>query len=171
MDMMEALDPDRLTPQQIKDALGRIGVIQEKRNHTPEAPELKYQGCADGRKERGKYAKEETASPTNSLDAFMITLMTDAMEGRDVAISDVVGAYLNAMMKEFVAMKVIGREAELMCKLNPTWKKHLRYYLCYDKRGRAILYVTLKKKALCGCVRSALLWYELYSSTLKDMGF
>jgi AAA ATPase containing von Willebrand factor type A (vWA) domain len=166
MDVMEALDPDKLTPQQIKDALGMIGVIQEKRNHTPEAPKLKYRGCADGRKERGKYTKEETASPTNSLDAFMMTLMTDAMEGRDVAISDVVGAYLNAMMKEFVAMKVVGREAELMCELNPTWKRHLRY----DRRGKAILYVRLKK-ALYGCVRSALLWYELYSSTLKDLGF
>ncbi|CAK9034338.1 CCHC-type domain-containing protein, partial [Durusdinium trenchii] len=141
MDVMEALDPDKLTPQQIKDALGMIGVIQEKRNHTPEAPELKYRGCADGRKERGKYTKEETASPTNSLDAFMMTLMTDAMEGRDVAISDVVGAYLNAMMREFVAMKIVGREAELMCELNPAWKQHLRY----DKRGRAILYVRLKK--------------------------
>jgi Reverse transcriptase (RNA-dependent DNA polymerase). len=166
MDVMEALDLDKLAPQQIKDALGMIGIIQEKRNHTPEAPELKYRGCADRRKERGKYSKEETASLTNSLDAFMITLMSDTMEGRDVAISNIVGAYLNARMKEFVAMKVIGREAELMCELNPAWKRHLRY----DKRGRAVLYMRLKK-ALYGCLRSALLRYELYSSTLKDMGF
>jgi Histone chaperone involved in gene silencing len=166
MDVMEALDPDKLTPQQIRDALGMISVLQEKRDHTPEDPSLKYRGCADGRKQRGRYMKEETASPTTGVDAFLMTLMTDAMEGRDVAISDVVGAYLNAIMDEFVAMKVVGREAELMCELNPTWKKHLRY----DARGRAYLYVRLKK-ALYGCVRSALLWYELYSSTLKDMGF
>jgi hypothetical protein len=45
--------------------------------------------------------------------------MTDTMEGRDVAIADVVGAYLNATMDELVAMCVIGREAKLMCELNP----------------------------------------------------
>jgi hypothetical protein len=68
----------------------------------------------------------------------MLTLMSDAMlEGRDVAISDIAGAYLNAWMKNFVVMKVIGREAELMCELNPTWKKSLRN----DKRGRVVLYV------------------------------
>lgn len=42
MDVMEALDPDKLTPQKIKDALGMIGAIQEKCDHTPEVPNLKY---------------------------------------------------------------------------------------------------------------------------------
>ena len=92
--------------------------------------------------------------------------MTAAMEERDVAIADVVGAYLHAVMDDFVAMKIVGREAELVCELYPEWKEHLRY----DKRGRATLYVRLKK-ALYGCVKSALLWYELYSSTLVDLGF
>lgn len=134
MDVMEALDPDKLTPQQIKDALGMISVLQEKRDHTLEDPSLKYRGCADGRKQRGLYTKEQTASPMNGVDAFLMTLMTDAMEGRDVAISDIVGAYLNAIMDEFVAMKVIGREAELMCELNPEWRRG-RAVLCETKEG------------------------------------
>jgi hypothetical protein len=92
--------------------------------------------------------------------------MSDAMEHRDVAIADVAGAYLHAKMDDFVIMRIVGREAELMCVLNPEWKQ----YLTRDKRGRTVLYVRLKK-ALYGCVKSALLWYELYSSTLKDMGF
>jgi len=33
-----------------------------------------------------------------------------------------------------------------------------------------VLYVQLDK-TLYGCVQSALLWYELYSSTLEDIGF
>jgi hypothetical protein len=166
MDVMEALDPDLLTKEQIQQALNMVNIIQEKRDHTPENPHLKFRGCADGSKQRGQYSKEETTSPTNGVDAFLLTLMTDAMERRDVAISDIVGAYLNAEMDDFVVMKVTGREAELMCELNPEWKKHLRY----DKRKRAILYVVLKK-ALYGCVKSALLWYELYSGTLKELGF
>jgi Reverse transcriptase (RNA-dependent DNA polymerase) len=33
-----------------------------------------------------------------------------------------------------------------------------------------VLYLQLKK-ALYGCVKSALLWYKLFSGTLQDMGF
>jgi AAA ATPase containing von Willebrand factor type A (vWA) domain len=166
MDVMDALDPDKLTAEQIKEALGMISVLQEKRDHTPQVPNLKYRACADGRKQRHLYTKEETTSPALSPDGFMLTLMTDAMEGRDVAISDVVGAYLNALMDDFVIMKIVGREAELMCELNPEWRKHLRY----DDKGVAYLYVVLKK-ALYGCVKSALLWYKLYRGTLEEMGF
>ena len=38
------------------------------------------------------------------------------------------------------------------------------------KKGQKIIYIQLDK-ALYGCVQSMLLWYELYLSTLKDMGF
>jgi hypothetical protein len=33
-----------------------------------------------------------------------------------------------------------------------------------------VLYLQLKK-ALYGCVKSALLWYDLFANTLQDMGF
>jgi Reverse transcriptase (RNA-dependent DNA polymerase) len=38
------------------------------------------------------------------------------------------------------------------------------------ENGEQVLYVRLIK-AIYGCVKSALLWYELLSSTLQDMGF
>ena len=38
------------------------------------------------------------------------------------------------------------------------------------KKGKKYVYIQLDK-ALYGCVQSALLWYESYSSTLKDIGF
>ena len=38
------------------------------------------------------------------------------------------------------------------------------------KKGQKILYVQLDK-ALYRCVQSLILWYKLYLSTLKDMGF
>lgn len=120
-----------------------ISVLQEKRDHTPQVANLKYRARADGRKQKHLYTtKKDTTSPALSPDGFMHTLMTDAaMKGRDVAISDVVGAYLNALMDDFVIMKIVGREAELMCELNPEWWKHLRYddkgvaYLCGTKEG------------------------------------
>jgi Reverse transcriptase (RNA-dependent DNA polymerase). len=89
------------------------------------------------------------------------------MEGKDVAIVDVVGAYLHAEMDDFVTMRIVRQEAKLMCELYPEWKVCLRY----DKQKWAVLYYVRLKKDLYGCVKSALLWYELYSTTLKELGF
>ena len=38
------------------------------------------------------------------------------------------------------------------------------------KSGKKVLYVRLIK-AIYGCVKSALLWYDLFYSQLKEMGF
>ena len=38
------------------------------------------------------------------------------------------------------------------------------------EKGKRVLHLRLLK-ALYGCVKSALLWYELFSTTLQDMGF
>jgi hypothetical protein len=89
------------------------------------------------------------------------------MEGRDVAIADIGGAYLYAEMDNFLAVKIVGREAELMHKLYPEWKVHLQY----NRQNKAMVYVRLKK-ALYACVKLALLlWYELYSSILEGLHF
>jgi hypothetical protein len=66
--------------------------------------------------------------------------MNNAMEGRDITIADIVGAYLNALMDDFVLMKIRGWEAEIACELNPTWKVHLRY----DAKGVAYLYLVVQ---------------------------
>jgi hypothetical protein len=114
MDVMEAMNPDDLTPEQKKNALGMVSVMQERRDNTPKMPHLRYRACANGSTQKGKYLCEETTSPALPPDSNLLTLMTDAMEGRDVVIANVVGAYLNATMDKFVAMLIVGREAELM---------------------------------------------------------
>jgi hypothetical protein len=53
----------------------------------------------------------------------------------------------------------------LLCELDP---KHKPFVVV--ENGQEVLYVRLIK-ALYGCVKSALLWYELFSSTLQTMGF
>jgi hypothetical protein len=52
-----------------------------------------------------------------------------------------------------------------MCTVNPKYKSFV-----VIEHGKRVLYLQLLK-ALYGCVRSALLWYELFSGTLKEMGF
>ena len=87
------------------------------------------------------------------------------MEERDTAITDVKGAYLNAKMKGEVLMKIVGKEVDLFCEIDPSLKEFITYI-----KGIKTIYVQLDR-ALYGCVQSALLWYELYANTLKDIGF
>ena len=144
-----------------------ISIIEEKvnRGHTQENPIIKGRSVFNGRVQRGLYSKEETASPTVSQDAFYLTSIVDAIEERDKAITDIKGAYLNAKMKDEVHMKIVGKEVDLFCEIDPTFEQFVTI-----EKGKRVLYVQLDK-ALYGCVQSALLWYELYSTTLQDMGF
>ena len=53
-----------------------------------------------------------------------------------------------------------------MIAVNPEYKK----FVHKTNTGRRILYVQLIK-ALYGCMQSTLLWFKLFTSTLKYMGF
>ena len=91
--------------------------------------------------------------------------MINANERREVATDDVVGAYLLADMDEFALLKLTGQSVEIMCTVNNTYTP-----LVVIENGKKVLYLQFLK-ALYGCVRSALLWYKLFSGTLKKMGF
>ena len=91
--------------------------------------------------------------------------MIDALEKRDVATADVEGAYLHADMPDFVLLKMTGEAVDIMCKVNPSYSKFVAI-----ENGKKVLYLRLLK-ALYGCVKSALLWYELFVSVLIPMGF
>ena len=54
---------------------------------------IKARSVYNGRVQRSLYSKEETASPTVSQDAFLLTSIIDAIEGRHVAVTDIKGAY------------------------------------------------------------------------------
>ena len=68
-------------------------------------------------------------------------------------------------MKEEVLMKIIGEEVKLFCELDPSLEQFVT-----KEKNKDVLYVQLDR-VLYGCVQSALLWYELYSNTLKEIGF
>ena len=156
-----------LLPEQKKKAANMINLIEEKvnRGHTEANPVLKARSCFNGKVQRGLYAKEDTASPTPTTDGMFITTIIDAIENRDVAITDIKGAYLNAKMKDEVLMKITGKDVDLFLEIDPSLAEFV-----VRENGMKVLYVQLDK-ALYGCVQSALLWYELYLSTLKELGF
>jgi Reverse transcriptase (RNA-dependent DNA polymerase) len=95
----------------------------------------------------------------------MYTIMINAKEQRDVATADVVSAYLNADMDQFNLMKITGKTVHIMTQVDNLYNDYITH-----KKGKPVLYLQLRK-ALYGCVKSALLWYELFANALKDMGF
>ena len=69
--VMEGVPHDKLTREDKKRALQYLIFIKEKRNGR-----MKGRGCADGHKQRLYKTKEETSSPTVTLEDIFLTCMT-----------------------------------------------------------------------------------------------
>ena len=61
---------------------------------------IKGRTCADGRPQRFYITKEDASSLNISPEFFLNSLIINENEGRDVAIFDVPGAYVNAETPE-----------------------------------------------------------------------
>ena len=55
--------------------------------------------------------------------------------------------------------------AGIICDINKDYKKY-----AIIENGKKVLYARVLK-IICRCIESALLWYELFSKTLKKLGF
>lgn len=151
-----------LTKEQHQRALRAITIITEKR-----CGRVKGRTVADGRSQREYTNKEDSASPAVSIEGLFVLLAVNAKEKRCVSFTDVVGAYLNALMKEIVIMVYEGEMVDYMVSVNP---ERYSKFVHVTNSGKKLLYVRLNK-ALYGCVQSALLWYNLFRDTLEEFGF
>ena len=79
------------------------------KENTPKNPVIKGRRVFNGRVQRGLYTKEETSAPTVSQDAFFLRSIIDAIEGREKAITNIRGSYLNVKMKDEVLMNITGK--------------------------------------------------------------
>ena len=154
------VDQDAITDEDDRMALNPIDLVKLKRDGR-----VKGRSCVDGRPQREHIPKEQCASPTIANNSLMLIMSVAAKERRKVATADVAGAYLHADMDDFVLVKFTGTALDLMCKVNPEYKKLIRI-----RNGKRVMYLRLAK-ALYGCLKSALLWYKLFKGTLEDMGF
>jgi hypothetical protein len=62
-------------------------------------------------------------------------------------------------------MKFRDEFVDIMCDVNSEYKKYV-----VEENGKRVLYVRVLR-AIYGCIELALLWYELFSKTLKGLGF
>ena len=157
MNVMSGCNAHQLTREQKKKALKYLMFLKEKR-----CGRIKGRGCADGRKQRLYKTKEETSSPTVSIEALLLSCMIDAMENRDVATLDIPGAFMQAMIDEELHIKFDEELIDLLCQVDPSLSQYVTM-----EGGRRVLYTKLNK-ALYGTVQASLLFWKKLSSFLID---
>jgi hypothetical protein len=136
-DTLKPQNAEELNANQKKGELESLMFLKEKRDRT-----IKGRTCADGRKQRETAEPGATTPPTVSLESVLITSTIEAYEGREVAVVDILGAYLSADMDEEVIMLLRWRLAELMVKTAPNI---YRKYITVDVKNQPVLYVKLQK--------------------------
>ena len=70
-----------------------------------------------------------------------------------------------ASMNDYVIVKIIGKEVDVMCRVSDKYNKYMGL-----ENGKRVLYLWLKK-ALYGCMQSAILWYNTFKKNLEKTGF
>ena len=70
-----------------------------------------------------------------------------------------------ADMEDKVIVKLTGDAVDIMCKVN---KKYIPFIA--REKGRKVMYVRLRK-ALYGCIQSAILWYSTFKYCLTELDF
>ena len=97
----------------------------------------------------------------------MLSCTIDAKEGRDVGIVDIPIVFMQVDMDDTVHMKLEGKMAELLVKIDP---KLYRPHVVITENGKTALYVELKK-ALYGTLKALLLFWKRLSSQLIKWDF
>jgi len=112
-----AKSANELTREQKGEALRAINLIKKKIDGR-----IKGRTVADGSVQKDLNEKSQTASPTVSTNALLISLIIDAHEQRDVAVADVLAAYLKAGMNDYTLLKFTGESVDIICKMNPKYE-------------------------------------------------
>ena len=162
MNVFRPVEKNTLMKEERAKAVASLMFLKEKRDKS-----VKARMCADGRKQREDWTKQEATSPTVATKSVFITAVIDAYEGRDVAYFDIPGAFLHAESDEDITMILKGRLAELMVQVAPNLYQK---YITVDRKGTAFLYVKMQN-VMYGLLRSALLFYNKLVADMKSAGF
>lgn len=128
---------------------------------------LKARLVAGGhRQDRSLYRDEDTSSPTVAHSSVMSVCAIAACEGRQVAVCDIGGAFLNAHMPADgvkVLVRIDATLSAILAKLFPA-----QYTPFLTDKGELVVELD---RAMYGCVEAAKLWFDTLRSTLLGMGF
>ena len=158
--VMAAKHSAELMPEQKKEALAYLMFLKQK-----QCGKIKGCGCADGRKQRAYIACEDVASPTVATELVFLTAVINALEGWDIAIINVPGAFMQADMDKLVHVRFTGKMVDLLMEVD-----HDMYapYVMYEGK-ECVMYVELLK-TLYSTVRAARLFWEKLTAKLLEWG-
>ena len=157
MGVLRPVKKEDLTPDERHKVLHYLMFLKQKKNG-----KIKGRGCADGRPQRNYIPKEDTASPTVSLEGLFLSCMIDAYERRFVATVDIPGAFMQTRQPRRVHIKLVGAMVRLLTMVAPG-----TYDDCITtEKGEPVLYAQLNK-ALYGTVEASFLFWEDLTRQLK----
>jgi len=115
-----------------------------------------------GGNEQQRIQGDDISAPTVNLESVMIVVTIIAHENREVATSDVPGAFLNAKNTRRTVIRLGVILTTVLLIIRPSYKRFVQ------RDGTLIM---LLLKALYGCIESARLWYDHFSKVLHRLGF
>ena len=143
-----------------------LGYLAQKANR-----DIKGRKVFNGKPTRGWLSKEDSASPTASMESITITCVIDAVEKRDVMAGDIPNAFIQAEMimedgKERIIMKIMGPLVDVLLEIK---RDTYQNYVVYE-RGEKVIYVVVLR-AIYGMLEAALTWYKKFKKDLESIGF
>jgi hypothetical protein len=113
---------------------------------------------AGGNKQRDYISKEDASSPTITTEAILLSCITDAEEGRDVAVINIPSAFIQMRVEDKGDMAIIKIRGVLMDILVQIAPEVYKSYVTTDKKGTKQLLVQCQN-AIYGTMVASLLYY------------
>jgi hypothetical protein len=135
--------------------------VEEKNSPDGTFEKLKARLIAGGHQQESKLAGKVSA-PTAWRPSILIVAAVTAKEQRLIATIDIGSAYMNADMTGEVFVRLDQDQTRVLAELEP------RYLAFIQNNGTLVVHL---RKALYGCLQSALLWNQHLVSTLRSIGF
>jgi hypothetical protein len=152
-----------LTKSEKEKAQRALVFLTEKRDKS-----IKARTVYDGSKTRQWHNKEDTASPTISLEGLFLTAVVDAKEGRNVMTCDIPNAFIQTDHPEpeegedRVILKLQGVLVDFLVEVDP--EEYADFVVFED--GVKTLYLQVLR-GLYGMLIAALLWYKRFRTDLQ----
>jgi hypothetical protein len=125
---------------------------------------------AGGNKQRDYISKEDASSPTVATEAILLSCITDAKGGRDVAVIDIPNAFIQTRVEDEGDMAIIEIREVLVDILVQIAPDVYKSYVTTDKKGTKQLLVQCQN-ALYGTMVASLLYYRKFTKSLTSVEF
>ena len=133
---------------------------------------VKFCNCANGSVQCNWMGKEDTSSPTASIESIFITSVIDTSERRKVWTVDIPSTFIHTdcdkdPQGDRMVMVIRNDRVDILCQLDADVYQD---YMSADPKGNRVIYLHVRK-AIYGMLVSSLLFYKKLHGDLEAYGF